>query len=357
VVDRRAGEAVLKGAELYVPGVLAVSGGVLEGDAVKIFAAVEARPGEGRNARGPGATLLRGTTLPSPADFQRDAAGEEDRDGAAVAAESVAAAIARRAEREGGGEWVAVPVGAGRAQMTRSQIFAGDRGLAVRVERRAGGARAPPGMDALLPTVRGQAMQQNLPSIVAALALAPPPGARVLDMCAAPGGKTTLLAWMVAGGMVMQQEQREQQQEQQQHQQQPGGGGGSGVVIALDRTHAKADEVHSLARDLGVGHIVDARKMDATQCCLPDGAAEAAVAAGEEEERRDSNNNYNDDNEQEQPATKKRSRSARQEQGGSSSSSNRNKMICVRAPPLIPSTPRRSHARAAGSASCARAAS
>lgn len=37
-------------------------------------------------------------------------------------------------------------------------------------------------------------MLQNLPSVVAALVLAPTPGSLVLDMCAAPGGKSTLLA-------------------------------------------------------------------------------------------------------------------------------------------------------------------
>jgi hypothetical protein len=55
-------------------------------------------------------------------------------------------------------------------------------------------------------------MLQNLPSVVAALALRPAPGSRVLDMCAAPGGKTTLLAQLM---------------------------GDKGSVIALDRTHSK----------------------------------------------------------------------------------------------------------------------
>jgi len=37
-------------------------------------------------------------------------------------------------------------------------------------------------------------MLQNLPSIITAHVLDPKPGWRVLDMCAAPGGKTTAIA-------------------------------------------------------------------------------------------------------------------------------------------------------------------
>lgn len=40
-------------------------------------------------------------------------------------------------------------------------------------------------------------MLQNVCSLVAAHVLAPRPGARVLDMCAAPGGKTTALAQLM----------------------------------------------------------------------------------------------------------------------------------------------------------------
>ena len=40
-------------------------------------------------------------------------------------------------------------------------------------------------------------MLQSLASYVAALVLAPSPGSRVLDMCAAPGGKTTAIAQLM----------------------------------------------------------------------------------------------------------------------------------------------------------------
>jgi len=279
IANRRAAEAVLKGAELYVPGVLACSADVLANDVVEIFAAVERDPGAAASSGGGGgggAVLLpRGTTLPSPAEFCRAGAAGASGDDDASPSAAAAAAIARQAAEEG--SFVVMPIGTGRVQMTRAQLFAAERGLAVRVERRHG-ARAPPPppMDLLLPAVRGEAMQQTLPSMVAALALAPPPGARVLDMCAAPGGKSTLLAWLVAGGWERAAATAAGDDDRD-------GPPRIGTVIALDRSHAKADEVRALARELGVAHIVDARKMDATRCCRDDddddGAAKAKAAA------------------------------------------------------------------------------
>jgi hypothetical protein len=87
-------------------------------------------------------------------------------------------------------------------------------------------------------------MLQNLPSIVAAQVLQPPPGSRVLDMCAAPGGKTTMLAQLM--GCV-------------------------GRVYALDRSHAKVDDVRSLAEELGCSSCITAIKMDATKAVAADG--------------------------------------------------------------------------------------
>ena len=69
-------------------------------------------------------------------------------------------------------------------------------------------------------------MLQNLPSVVAALALAPQPGSSVLDMCAAPGGKATMLAQLM---------------------------GDKGSVVALDRSFAKVRWKGARGRPGGFG--------------------------------------------------------------------------------------------------------
>lgn len=102
----------------------------------------------------------------------------------------------------------------------------------------------------------GHIMLQNLPSLVAALALDPAPGSRVLDMCAAPGGKTTMIAQLMND---------------------------AGEIVAFDRSHAKADDVRSLAKELGVT-CLKAYKMDATKavrasapCMAQDDSSSRAV--------------------------------------------------------------------------------
>ena len=67
--------------------------------------------------------------------------------------------------------------------MGRKALFSQTRGVAVTLLERA--FELPP-CNGLLP---GKLMLQNLPSIVAAQALSPARGSRVLDMCAAPGGE------------------------------------------------------------------------------------------------------------------------------------------------------------------------
>lgn len=44
---------------------------------------------------------------------------------------------------------------------------------------------------------------QNLPSVVVGHVLGPRPGERILDMCAAPGGKTTHIAALMANQVSM----------------------------------------------------------------------------------------------------------------------------------------------------------
>lgn len=72
-------------------------------------------------------------------------------------------------------------------------------------------------------------MLQNLPSVVAALALAPTPGTKVLDMCAAPGGKTTMIAQLM---------------------------GDRGEVIGLDRSHAKVRHLQSVLGQTARANLV-----------------------------------------------------------------------------------------------------
>jgi 16S rRNA C967 or C1407 C5-methylase (RsmB/RsmF family) len=76
--------------------------------------------------------------------------------------------------------------------------------------------------------LRGSFMLQNLPSVAAALALAPTPGSRVIDLCAAPGGKSTLLAQLM---------------------------GDRGAVIAADRSHSKVRATRVAWAALGFGVV------------------------------------------------------------------------------------------------------
>lgn len=90
----------------------------------------------------------------------------------------------------------AVLVGIGRASMSRGDMFSGARGKAVDLDERLW--EAPP-MSDFVSLGRGRFMLQALPAMVAARVLAPCPGERVLDMCAAPGGKATHLAEIMGG--------------------------------------------------------------------------------------------------------------------------------------------------------------
>lgn len=214
VVSRKAGESLLRGAAVYAPGVLAATSGISRGDLVAVGVAVE-RPGSSAMP------VTRGTTLPL-LDLEAPLLQEEHAEAGAGAGAGAEAGEAGEVSAAGGGGkrssnraarikeatdcWGRY-VGLGRACMSRNEMFHAQQGTAVALEHPVFLALPCSG---LLPP--GTAMLQNLPSIVAALTLAPRPGAAVLDMCAAPGGKATLLAQLM---------------------------GGVGRVVALDRTHAK----------------------------------------------------------------------------------------------------------------------
>jgi SAM-dependent methyltransferase len=155
LVDVGCAEAVLRGADIFAPGVVAMSWGVVAGDEVSVY------------AQQFGSQLTHGTKLK---------------------AGLLRAAGARH-------------IGNGVALLSRDDLFGGTRatrGLGVQMRAR---IFASPSLHDVL---ADKLFLQNLPSMVAAHALAPiPPGARVLDMCAAPGGKTTHLAALQPGASVL----------------------------------------------------------------------------------------------------------------------------------------------------------
>ncbi|KAM8822445.1 tRNA (cytosine(72)-C(5))-methyltransferase NSUN6 isoform 2-T3 [Spinachia spinachia] len=173
VVGAQCGSAVLRGAHVFVPGILASPKYMKAGDAVSVLSDTE-----GRCTRG--ATSFQGNR---------------------------------------------VFVGNGIAEIDRSAIFCSDepvKGIGVRMVEP---LYQSPSFDGVLPDM---AFLQNLPSVVVGHVLGPRPGERILDMCAAPGGKTCHIAALM----------RDQ-----------------GEVVALDRIRNKIDRIRQNAQMLHLRSI------------------------------------------------------------------------------------------------------
>ncbi|KAG6774435.1 hypothetical protein POTOM_021788 [Populus tomentosa] len=172
IVGRKCAEAVLRGAQVFVPGVMACSAHVEKGDTVAVSAAIEQRNPNGGWAF-------------DPYYFERNG----------------------------------FYIGQGTATMSRAGLFRASEGIAVDMDNRV--FRLPSFYDVL----EGEIFLQNLPSIVTAHALDPQKGERILDMCAAPGGKTTAIA------ILMKDE---------------------GELVALDRSHNKVQDIQKLAAEMSL---------------------------------------------------------------------------------------------------------
>ncbi|XP_028788315.1 putative methyltransferase NSUN6 [Neltuma alba] len=195
LVSRKCAEAVLRGAQVYVPGVMACSAHVETGDTVAVSVAVE-QPGV---SGGWGIGMTRGTVLQgSQADpyyFERSG----------------------------------LYIGQGTTMMSRAGMFRVSKGVAVDIKDR---VYELPSFHNLL---EGEIFLQNLPSIIAAHALDPQKGERILDMCAAPGGKTTAIAILMKD---------------------------DGEIIAADRSHNKVMDIQKLAAEMGL-RCIKTYKLDA----------------------------------------------------------------------------------------------
>ncbi|RMC04921.1 hypothetical protein DUI87_18096 [Hirundo rustica rustica] len=142
IVGAQCGYAVLRGAHVYVPGIVSTSRFVKAGDVVSVYSDIEGK--------------------------------------------------CKRGAKEFDG--VKVFLGNGISELSRSEIFSSSgplKGLGIRMIEP---VYLSPSFDNVLPN---HLFLQNLPSVVVSHILNPQPGEKILDMCAAPGGKTTHLATLM----------------------------------------------------------------------------------------------------------------------------------------------------------------
>ncbi|XP_076014197.1 tRNA (cytosine(72)-C(5))-methyltransferase NSUN6 isoform X2 [Genypterus blacodes] len=191
VVGAQCGSAVLRGAHVFAPGIIASPKYMKCGDMVSVFSDLE-----GKCTRG--ATHFQGNK---------------------------------------------VFVGNGFAEMDRSRIFTNEpaRGLGVRMVEP---LYQSPSFDGVLPSL---VFLQNLPSVVVGHVLAPQPGERILDMCAAPGGKTCHIAALM---------------------------GDQGEVVALERIRNKIERIRQNAKILNLNSI-KVHCFNSTQAVSSDPAQDA----------------------------------------------------------------------------------
>lgn len=148
--DRFCGEAVLRGSDIFVKGVLSADTGVQRGETVAVYADIRS-PDE--------KVVNRGLIL-------------DNYTGQCVF------------------------LGLGTAGCSRSEIFGASQGVAVYMSKQAVD-RVGPCLPPLHGVLQDKMMLQNLPSIAVGHALDPQPHDTILDMCSAPGGKSTHLASLV----------------------------------------------------------------------------------------------------------------------------------------------------------------
>ncbi|XP_009212307.2 tRNA (cytosine(72)-C(5))-methyltransferase NSUN6 isoform X2 [Papio anubis] len=173
IVGAQCGNAVLRGAHVYAPGIVSASKFMKAGDVISVYSDIKGKCKKG-------AREFDGTK---------------------------------------------VFLGNGISELSRKEIFNGLpelKGMAIRMTEP---VYLSPSFDNVLPRYL---FLQNLPSALVTHVLNPQPGEKILDLCAAPGGKTTHIAALI-------------------HDQ--------GEVIALDKIFSKVEKIKQNALLLGLNSI------------------------------------------------------------------------------------------------------
>ncbi|XP_054948429.1 tRNA (cytosine(72)-C(5))-methyltransferase NSUN6 isoform X1 [Pan paniscus] len=173
IVGAQCGNAVLRGAHVYAPGIVSASKFMKAGDVISVYSDIKGKCKKG-------AKKFDGTK---------------------------------------------VFLGNGISELSRKEIFSGLpelKGMGIRMTEP---VYLSPSFDSVLPRYL---FLQNLPSALVSHVLNPQPGEKILDLCAAPGGKTTHIAALM-------------------HDQ--------GEVIALDKIFNKVEKIKQNALLLGLNSI------------------------------------------------------------------------------------------------------
>ena len=212
VVGSGCAASVLRGAEVFAPGVLGSSPGLSKGDQVSVFADLNNE-------------LLKGATKFNIEGYLK--------------------------------------IGIGTAELSRSDLFklGIQSGVAVKMTRVGSSflpsqgclsklpqSTCPRVNDFILEHVQGKYLMQNLPSILTVHQLdildesaKKDAKYKCLDMCAAPGGKTTHIASLL---------------------------GKQGLVLAFDKSMAKIQQINNMAKRFQLQDRIDAQVQDATKVDL-----------------------------------------------------------------------------------------
>ncbi|KAL8440587.1 hypothetical protein Efla_006865 [Eimeria flavescens] len=204
VVGPQCGQAVLRGAHVFAPGVLAAERGIREGASVGVWALP--RPFKAAN------TPAQHGHRASAADFSSPPSrGDSSLQTPLLRGAYLDGDSRKAVERLGG------LCGLGRLVQSLKDVFLNGKGVAIHMEGANDLSCLPPSLVA-----------QQLPSAVVSHVLSPRAGDTVLDMCAAPGHKASHLAALM---------------------------GNEGLLVAVERSRRRVEQMRALLAKLGASAV------------------------------------------------------------------------------------------------------